>query len=133
MHDLCARHRCMDSTNVNTGARNGLRCHQEHSFPMLPWMGCNNHKLALCFKHLIPQFPTIFKTDAFFLSLWKVFKYHPLAKTFLEESATMYGQDPITAMCPSETCWTSHDRACKAFYKGYKQFLDALANCYNDG
>ena len=33
----------------------------------------------------------------------------------------MYGQDPI------------NDRACKAFYKGYKQFLDALANCYNDG
>ena len=121
MCDLRARLACMDLTNVNTGARNGLRCHQEHSFPMLLWMGCNNHKLALCFKHLIPQFPTIFKTDAFFLSLWKFFNYHPLAKTFLEESATMYGQDPI------------NDRACKAFYKGYKQFLDALANCYNDG
>ena len=44
----------------------------------------------------------------------------------------MYGQDPVTAMCPRETRWTSHERACKAIYKGYKQFLDALAVCYNE-
>ena len=31
----------------------------------------------------------------------------------------------------SETSWTSHDRACKAFHKGYKQVLDALAICSN--
>ena len=43
----------------------------------------------------------------------------------------MYGQDSITVVCPSETHWTSHDRTCKAFYKGYKQSLDALAICYN--
>ena len=35
-------------------------------------------------------------------------------------------------LCPTETCWISHDRACKAFYKDYKQFLDALAICYNE-
>ena len=92
------------------------------------WIGCNNHKLTLWFKNLIPQFPSIFETDAFFLSLWK---YRPLAKNFLEESVTMYGQDTITSVCPSETRWTSHDRACKAFYKGCKQFFDALAICYN--
>ena len=99
---------------------------------MLRWVGCNNHKLALCFKHLIPQFPSIIDTDAFLLNLWKFFKYRPIAKNFLEESASMYGQDPVTAVCPSETRWTSHERACKAFYKGYKQFLDALAVCYNE-
>ena len=44
----------------------------------------------------------------------------------------MYGQDPITAVCSSETHWTSHDRACKAFYKVYKQFLVALAICCNE-
>ena len=60
-----ARFLCMDSTNVNSGAQNSLRRHLEHSVPMLRWIGCNNHKLALCFKHLIPQFPTIFETDAF--------------------------------------------------------------------
>ena len=65
---------------------------------MLWCIGCNNHKLALGFKHLIAQFPTNLK--AFLLSLWKFFKYHPLAKNFLEENATKYDQDPITAVCP---------------------------------
>ena len=37
-----------------------------------------------------------------------------------------------TAMCSSEMRWASHERACKVFYKGYKQFLDALAVCYNE-
>ena len=59
------------------------------------WIGCNNHKLALCVKHLIPQFPSIFETDAFLLSF---LKYRPLAKNFLEESATVYGQFPITSV-----------------------------------
>ena len=36
----------------------------------------------------------------------------------------MYGQDTIRAMCSIETCWISHDG--KAFYRGYKQFLDGL-------
>ena len=44
----------------------------------------------------------------------------------------MYRQDPVTAVCPSEMRWTSHERACKAFYKGYKQFLDALAVWNNE-
>ena len=119
----------MDTTNVNSGEQNGLKRHLEHIFPMLRWIGCNNHKLALGFKHLIPQFPSINDTDVFLLNLWKFFKYRPLAKNLLEESASMYGQNPVTTVCSSETCWTSHERACKAFYKGYKQFLDGLAVC----
>ena len=44
-------------------------------------------KLALCFKHLIPQFPCIFDVDAFLFNLWKHFKYRPLAMSFLGNSA----------------------------------------------
>lgn len=80
----------------------------------------------LYLKHLIPQFSTIFETDAFLLNLWKFFK---TCKNFPDQSAIMYGQDPITALSPSETRWTSHDSAGKAFYIVYKQFLDALAIC----
>ena len=51
-----AKFACMDTTNVNSGERNGLKRHLEHIVPMLRWIGCNNHKLALCFKHLIHNF-----------------------------------------------------------------------------
>ena len=83
-----ARSACMDSTNVNSGVPNGLKYLLQHSLPMLWWVRCNNHKLVLCFKHLIPQFATIYESNAFLLSLWKFFKYHPLPKNFLDESAT---------------------------------------------
>ena len=44
----------------------------------------------------------------------------------------MDGQDPIAAVCPSKTRRTTHDRACKAFCKGWKHFLDVLGICYNE-
>ena len=46
---------CMDTTNVNFVEKNGLKRHLEHKVPLLKWIGCNNHKLALTFKHLIFQ------------------------------------------------------------------------------
>ena len=47
---------CMDTTNVNSGAKIGLKRHLEHKVPLLKWIRCNNHKLALTFKHLIPSY-----------------------------------------------------------------------------
>ena len=46
---------CMDTTNINSGEKNGLIRHLEHKVPLLKWIGYNNHKLALTFKHLILQ------------------------------------------------------------------------------
>ena len=74
-----ARFVCMDTTNVNSGKKNGLKRHLEHKVPLLKWIGCNNHKLALTFKHLIPAFQCVVETNIFILNLWKYFKYHPLA------------------------------------------------------
>ena len=58
-----ARFVCMDTTNVNSGAKNGLKRHLEHKVPLLKWIGCNNHKLALTFKHLIPSFQCVAEMD----------------------------------------------------------------------
>ena len=66
-----ARFVCMDITNVNSGAKNGLKRHLEHKVPLLKWIGCNNHKLALTFKHLIPSFQCVAEMDIFLLNLYK--------------------------------------------------------------
>ena len=47
-----ARFVCMDTTHVNSGAKNDLKRHFEHKVPLIKWIGCNDHKLALTFKHL---------------------------------------------------------------------------------
>ena len=34
---------CMDTTNVNSGEKTGLKRLLEHAIPLLKWIGCNNH------------------------------------------------------------------------------------------
>ena len=47
-----ARFVCMEATNVNSEEKGRLKCLLKHAVPHLNWVGCGNHKLALCFKHL---------------------------------------------------------------------------------
>ena len=64
-----ARFVSMDTTNVNSGAKIGLKRHLEHKVPLLKWIRCSNHKLALTFKHLIPSFQCVAEMDIFLLNL----------------------------------------------------------------
>ena len=127
-----ARFACMDTTNVNSGERGGLKWYLKSTIPHLIWVGCGNHKLSLCFKHLLNQFPSVFETDVFLESLWKFFKYRPFAKNLLEESAGMYDENVVVPVAPSVTRWTAHECACKSVIKGYRQFVSSLTTCYNE-
>ena len=71
---------CLDTTNVNFGEKSGLKRHLEHKVPSLKLIGCNNHKLALTFKHLMPSFQCVTEIYIFLFNLWKYFKYLPLPK-----------------------------------------------------
>ena len=48
---------------------------------------------------------------------------------FLENSADIYGDDPVVPVCPSVTHRTAHERARLSFFKGFRTFLHALAVC----
>ena len=75
------------------------------------WVGCGNHKLAFCCTHLLNQYLSVFQTDVFFESLWRFFKYRPLAKNVLEESAEMFDENVVVPVTPSVTRWTAYERA----------------------
>ena len=49
-----------------------------------------------------------------------------------QNSAEMYGEAAIVPLAPSVTQWTAHESACKAVINGYRQFVSALATCYNE-
>ena len=115
----------MDTTNVNSGAKNGLKRHLEHKVPLLKWIGCNNHKLALTFKHLIPSFHCEAAIDIFLLNLLKYFKHRPLAMNILGNTSEMYGYSPTVPICSSVTRWQAHERACETFHLHFENFLDA--------
>ena len=63
-----ARFSCIDITNVNSGSHGGLKRYILHKMMAL-WVGCGNHKLALCFKPLLKEFPCVAEFDLMLLSL----------------------------------------------------------------
>ena len=125
-----ARFVCMDTTNVNSGKKYGLKRHLEHKVPLLKWIGCNNHKLTLTFKHLIPSFQCVAEIGIFLLNLWKYFKYRPLAINILGNTSEMYRDSPTVPICPSSTRWQVHERACETFHLHFENFLHALSTSY---
>ena len=125
-----ARVVCMDTTNVNSGEKNGLKRHLVHKVPLLKWIGCKNHKLALTFKHLIPSFHCVAEIDIFLLNLWKYVKYRSLAINILGNTSEMYGDSSTIPICPSVTRWQAHERACETFHLHSESFLDALSTSY---
>ena len=127
-----ARFFCMDNTNVHSGSRGGLKRYILHEIPMALWVGCGNHNLGLCFKHLLKEFPCVTEFDATLLSLWKYFRYRTLAVNLLQEFAEAYDENQVLPICPSTTRWTSHGRACRALYEGYVAQIGALTVCYNN-
>ena len=93
----------MDTTNVNSGEKSRLKCLLKHAVPHLNWLGCGNHKLTLCFKHLLKEFTSVLEADVFLETLWKHFKYRSLAMNLLRNSAEMYGEAAIVPVVPSVT------------------------------
>ena len=100
---------------------------------MLRWIGCTNHKLALCFKHVLPNYQNVSNADILLLNLWKYFKYRTLAMNLLQECSEIYGNtSPVVPVCPSTTRWTVHHRACMVVFKNFQALLQASSTCYNE-
>ena len=57
------------------GDRSGLQRRLCHEAPHSKYVNCRNHRLALVFVHLMPQFKQLREVDATVLALWKAFKY----------------------------------------------------------
>ena len=128
-----ARFACMDNTNVNSGIKGGLRAYLEDSFSMLRWIACTNHKLALCCKHVLPNYQNVSNADIFLLNLWKYFKYQTFAMNLLQDCSKIYGNiSSVVPVCPSTTRWTAHDRACMVVFKNFQAILQTLSTCYNE-
>ena len=58
-----------------SGERSGLQRRLRHEAPHSKYVNCHNHRLALVFVHLTPQFKQLREVDATVLALWKAFKY----------------------------------------------------------
>ena len=94
----------------------------QHAVPFAVWIGCGNHKVALCFKDLLQ----------IFFYRWNFFHYRPLATNFVKNAAKIYDKKQATQICLSVTRWTPNNLVCKNLCDGLKQTVSALATCVNE-
>ena len=100
---------CMGTTNVNSDEKSGMKCQLQYAVHLVVWIGCGNHKVALCFKHLLQVYPDFLAADATLLALRKFFHYRPLANNFVKNVAEMYDEKQVTPIRASVTRWRAHD------------------------
>ena len=65
----------LDGANSMSGEHNGLQWRIRNHAPHAIYINYCCHRLALCFKHLINDFPWLVTIDSLLLGLWKTFYY----------------------------------------------------------
>ncbi|XP_052245734.1 uncharacterized protein LOC127854716 [Dreissena polymorpha] len=120
-----------DGANVMSGEVSGLQRRIRHLSPICLYMNCRNHRLALCLKHLMKNYPVLVDADALLLAIWKLFHYSPQRFQVLKAIQEAYGDEKLTLIRAATTRWLSHGNACVRFIDRYEACLDALAAIYD--
>ena len=117
---------CLDDTNSMSGQHNGVQRRIRNHAPRAVCINCRCHRLALCFKHLVDDFPSLKTVDSLLLGLWKTFHFSSKNRYMLKEIQLAYGMKAFNVIKASVTRWLSHGAACKRCRKRYSVIVDAL-------
>ena len=82
--------------------------------------------LALCFKHLMDDFPQLKTLDSLLLGLWKTFHFSYKNRYILMRIQLANGMTALNVIKASVTRWLSHSAACKWCCKRYSVIVDVL-------
>ena len=82
--------------------------------------------LALCFKHLVANFPWLNEIDTLLLGLWKVFHYSALNRHIFSQLQEACGMKVLQLLKAAVTRWLSHGAACKRCRERYEQIIKVL-------
>lgn len=121
-----------DGTNTMSGEVTGLQRRIRHLSPHCIYINCRNHRLALCLKHLMKEYPLLVEVDSILLSVWKLFEYSPQTFSMFNDIQETYGLKPLTLIRAATTRWLSHLTACTRLSDRFVQVLDVLDDIYNE-
>ena len=85
----------LDGTNSISSEHGDLQCLIKHSSQHAEYINCCNHRLALCFAHLLEEFPSLISLDTMLLSIWKLFKYSTMKKEIFNDMQCVYELTPL--------------------------------------
>ena len=117
---------CLDGTNSMLDQHNRVQRRMRDHAPHVVYINCRCHRLALCFKHLMDDFPWLKTVDSLLLGLWKTFHFSSKNRYMLKEIQLAYGMKAFNVIKASVTRWLSHGAACKRCRKRYSVIVNAL-------
>ncbi|XP_053383488.1 uncharacterized protein LOC128549841 [Mercenaria mercenaria] len=116
----------LDGCNTMSGERKGLQRRIRHASPFSLYINCRNHRLALCFVHMMKKGPLLVEVDATLISIWKMFHFSPKKAATFKNMQEAYGQRPLAFVRASTTRWLSHLSACLRFTARFESLLDTI-------
>ena len=75
----------MDGCSTMSGEHNGLKKLLDDTCSHNVYIHCRNHRLALCFAHLIPKYEEFFEFDGLLLNLYLIFKHSSVKQSIFQE------------------------------------------------
>ena len=120
----------MDGCSTMSGLYNGVRAYFENSSGHLVYIHCRNHRLALCFAHLIPQYEDFIKFDSLLLNLFLIMKHSNVKSAIFEEVQGAYGLKSLKLIKAVVTRWLSHGKAVERVLERFECLVAALETIY---
>ena len=116
----------LDGTNFISSERCGLQCLIKHSSPYAEYINCCNHRVALCFVHLLKKLPSLISLYTMLLSVWKLFKYSTIKKEVFNDMQRVYESTPLKVIKACTTRWLTHVEACWRIISRFEPLVDQL-------
>ena len=109
----CARSASMDGCFTMAGEPAGVKQLLAAATYHFVYIHCRNHRLSLCFAHLIPKFPDFKNFYSLLLTLYLLMKYSSVRQSIFEEIQQAYKLPSLKSIKAGVTRWLSHGQAGK--------------------
>ncbi|CAG2198702.1 unnamed protein product [Mytilus edulis] len=97
-----------DGCNTMSGSVKGVQRLFRHQSVYSIYVNCRNHKLALCFKHVMKGYSILQETDASLVSFAKLFEYSAQKDNELRNIQEVKGENVLEPIKPLVTRWLTH-------------------------
>lgn len=108
----------------------GVKVYFDKSTSLFTFIHCRNHRLALCFAHLIQKFNEFKSFDSLLLNLYLLLKNSSVKQSISEEVQAAYGLQSLKLVKAAATHWVGHSKAAEWVLGRYESLISALDAIY---
>ena len=120
----------MDGCSTMLGDHNGVTVHFKENSSHHSSIHCRNHRLALCFAHLIPFHKEFETFDGLLLNLYLSMKNSTVKSSIFDEVQKSYDLTSLKLIKAAVTRWLSHGKAAQRVLDRYQPLVEALNTIY---